>query len=108
MTALGIGMVGESTFEFILHPFFELVGIPVDSIHWFTIGGAFVIATFLHVVVGELAPKTIAIQKAEAVTLMFAKPIQFFYKVMYPVHLGIKRLRALTAPPNWYEASERA
>ncbi|MER1987304.1 MAG: hemolysin family protein [Solibacillus sp.] len=84
VTALGIGMVGESTFEFILHPFFELVGIPVDSIHWFTIGGAFVIATFLHVVVGELAPKTIAIQKAEAVTLMFAKPIQFFYKVMYP------------------------
>lgn len=84
VTALGIGMVGESTFEFILHPLFEAIGIPTDYIHWFTIGGAFMIATFLHVVVGELAPKTIAIQKAEAVTLMFAKPIQFFYKVMYP------------------------
>lgn len=84
VTALGIGMVGESTFEFILHPLFEGVGIPTDYMHWFTIGGAFVIATFIHVVVGELAPKTIAIQKAEAVTLAFAKPIQFFYKVMYP------------------------
>ena len=84
VTALGIGMVGESTFEFILHPMFETIGISTDNIHYFTIGAAFVIATFLHVVVGELAPKTIAIQKAEAVTLMFAKPIMIFYKILYP------------------------
>ncbi len=84
VTALGIGMVGESTFEFILHPLFEGIGISTDNVHWFTIGGAFILATFFHVVVGELAPKTIAIQKAEAVTLMFSKPIIFFYKVLYP------------------------
>ena len=84
VTALGIGMVGESTFEFILHPLFESIGIPTDYIHWFTIGAAFAIATFLHVVVGELAPKTVAIQKAEAVTLAFAKPIMLFYKILYP------------------------
>ena len=84
VTALGIGMVGESTFEFILHPLFESIGIPTDYIHWFTIGAAFAIATFLHVVVGELAPKTVAIQKAEAVTLAFAKPIMIFYKILYP------------------------
>lgn len=84
VTALGIGMVGETTFEFILHPLFEFVGISTDYIHWFTIGGAFIIATFLHVVVGELAPKTAAIQKAEAVTLAFAKPIMIFYKILYP------------------------
>ncbi|RHW37535.1 HlyC/CorC family transporter [Lysinibacillus yapensis] len=84
VTALGIGMVGEPTFEFILHPLFESLGIPTDYIHWFTIGAAFIIATFLHVVVGELAPKTIAIQKAEAVTLAFSKPIQIFYKILYP------------------------
>lgn len=35
-------------------------------------------------VVGELAPKTVAIQKAEAVTLAFSKPIIWFYKIMYP------------------------
>lgn len=84
VTALGIGMVGEPTFEFILHPLFESIGIPTDYIKVFTIGGAFMIATFLHVVVGELAPKTIAIQKAESVTLMFSKPIQIFYKILYP------------------------
>ncbi|MCZ8540699.1 hemolysin family protein [Psychrobacillus psychrodurans] len=84
VTALGIGMVGESTFEFILHPLFESIGISTDNIHYFTIGAAFAIATFLHVVVGELAPKTVAIQKAEAVTLVFAKPIMIFYKILYP------------------------
>ena len=84
VTALGIGMVGEETFEFILHPLFEWIGISTNYIGAFTIGAAFVIATFLHVVVGELAPKTIAIQKAERITLMFARPIMIFYKILYP------------------------
>jgi len=84
VTALGIGMVGEKTFEFILHPMFEAVGLPTSLISVFTIGAAFLIATFLHVVVGELAPKTVAIQKAETVTLLFAKPIMLFYKLLFP------------------------
>ncbi len=84
VTALGIGMVGESTFEFILHPMFEAIGIPSNYVHIFTIAAAFAIATFLHVVVGELAPKTAAIQKAETITLLFAKPIMIFYKILYP------------------------
>src|SRR5690606_15016157 len=71
------------TFEFILHPFFEMIGIPTNLISVFTIGGAFLFATFLHVVVGELAPKTVAIQKAEMVTLAFAKPIMIFYMVLF-------------------------
>ena len=77
ITALGIGMVGESTFEFILHPLFSSIGIPEAWIHPFTIGGAFVIATFLHVVVGEMAPKTIAIQKAEYITLLLRNRLSF-------------------------------
>ena len=84
VTALGIGMVGERTFEFFLHPLFDSIGIPIAYVQPFTIASAFLIATFLHVVVGELAPKTIAIQKAEAVTLAFARPIQIFYKILYP------------------------
>ena len=84
VTALGIGMVGGSTFEFILLPLFDMVGIGEEYIHYFTIAAAFLIATFLHVVVGELAPKTAAIQKAESITLSFAKPIMIFYKILYP------------------------
>lgn len=84
VTALGIGMVGESTFEFFLHPLFEWLGINESYSVILTIAIAFAMATFLHVVVGELAPKTVAIQKAEAVTLLFAKPIMIFYKMMFP------------------------
>ncbi len=61
-----------------------MVGISDKYMTIFTIGSAFAIATFLHVVVGELAPKTAAIQKAEKITLLFAKPIMAFYKLMYP------------------------
>ncbi len=84
VTALGLGWLGEPTIERLLHPLFEKlhVGESVANILSFVI--AFVLVTFLHVVVGELAPKTLAIQKAEAITLLFARPIIIFYKVMYP------------------------
>ncbi|MGJ7920297.1 hemolysin family protein [Neobacillus sp. LXY-4] len=84
VTALGLGWLGEPTVEDILHPLFERMAIndSVASILSFAI--AFGSVTFLHVVIGELAPKTVAIQKAEAVTLLFARPIILFYKIMYP------------------------
>ncbi|WP_436918001.1 hemolysin family protein [Bacillus pumilus] len=84
ITALGLGWLGEPTVEHFLHPLFEELGLhsALTDILSFII--AFVIITFLHVVVGELAPKTIAIQKAEAVSLVTAKPLIFFYRVMYP------------------------
>jgi CBS domain containing-hemolysin-like protein len=84
VTALGLGWLGEPTVEHLLHPLFERFNLSdsIAGILSFTI--AFGLITFLHVVVGELAPKTVAIQKAEEVTLMFARPLMFFYKVMYP------------------------
>lgn len=84
VTALGLGWLGEPTVERLLHPLFERAEVSdaVASILSFAI--AFFIVTFLHVVIGELAPKTIAIQKSEAVTLLLAKPLILFYVVMYP------------------------
>ncbi len=84
VTALGIGWVGESTFEVILHPLFTYFHVSEPVSHVLILIIAFVMATFLHVVVGELAPKTLAIQKAEAVTLLTAKPIIWFYRILYP------------------------
>ncbi|WP_284141176.1 hemolysin family protein [Virgibacillus sp. LDC-1] len=84
ITALGLGWLGEPTVKRILEPLFIQLHVSdtVASILSFMIAFAFI--TFLHVVIGELAPKTIAIQKAEEVTLLFAKPMILFYKLMYP------------------------
>jgi CBS domain containing-hemolysin-like protein len=84
VTALGLGWLGEPTVEKILHPLFVTLNLTESVTHILSFGIAFAVVTFLHVVVGELAPKTVAIQKAETVTLLFAVPIIWFYKIMYP------------------------
>lgn len=84
VTALGIGWLGESTFRSILTALFGNIQMPESLSHALSITLAFLIMTFLHVVIGELAPKTIAIQKAEQVSLLFARPLIWFYRIMYP------------------------
>src|SRR5690625_1832593 len=84
VTALGLGWLGEPTVVRLLQPLFDDFGVTpaVSSILSFAI--AFMSITFLHVVIGELAPKMIAIQKAEAVALLLASPLNWFYKILYP------------------------
>ncbi|EOQ11463.1 hemolysin family protein [Bacillus cereus] len=84
VTAMGLGWLGEPTIEKLLHPLFEKWNLNPSISSVLTFGLAFMIMTYLHVVVGELAPKTMAIQKAERVTLLWAGPLMMFYKVMYP------------------------
>lgn len=84
ITALGLGWLGEPTVEKILHPVFDRYGLPAEISSILSFGIAFASITFLHVVLGELAPKTLAIQKAETVSLLTAKPLIYFYKAMYP------------------------
>ncbi|CAN7481029.1 hemolysin family protein [Rossellomorea sp. LjRoot5] len=84
ITSLGLGWLGEPTIETLLHPAFEKFDLnpSISSIISFAL--AFSVITFLHVVIGELAPKTFAIQKAEKITLLFAKPLIWFYRIAYP------------------------
>ncbi|MGZ9586068.1 hemolysin family protein [Paenibacillus marinisediminis] len=84
ITALGLGWLGEPTVEKVLHPLFESLGMPVQINNFISFIIAFVSVTYIHVVLGELAPKTLAIQKAETITLLFAQPIIWFHTVMYP------------------------
>ena len=85
MTALGLGLLGEPTVERILHPVFERFELSDSMSSFFSYAIAFSSVTFLHVVVGELAPKTLAIQKAEQVALYTAHPLLWFHRIMYPV-----------------------
>lgn len=84
ITALGLGWLGEPTIELILHPIFDRFHLEgeVSSVLSFVI--SFLIVTYLHVVLGELAPKTLAIIKSEEVSQFTAPIIIVFYKVMYP------------------------
>lgn len=84
ITALGLGWLGEPTVEEILHPLFERFEISASLASLLSFIIAFSVVTFIHVVVGELAPKTVAIQKAEMVTLAFSPLIVVFDKIMYP------------------------
>ncbi|MBP2241038.1 CBS domain containing-hemolysin-like protein [Cytobacillus eiseniae] len=84
ITALGLGWLGEPTIAQLFQPIFRRLELQpsLSSVLSFII--AFSVVTFLHVVIGELAPKTFAIHKAEQITLNFAKPLIWFYKLMFP------------------------
>lgn len=84
IASLVLGWIGESVVSKLLHPLFDLIHIPVSISNVISLALSFATITFIHVVVGELAPKTLAIQKAEALSLFHAKPLIFFYRLMFP------------------------
>lgn len=84
VTALGLGYLGEPTFEHIIHPVVQYLGLSGAVANSISFILAFAFVTFIHVVIGELAPKTVAIQKAETVTLLLSAPLMLFYKIAYP------------------------
>ncbi len=89
ITALGLGMLGEPTVKLMLAPLWENLNISASTSSIISYIIAFSIVTFLHVVVGELAPKSIAIQRAEEITLRFSKPLVIFYRIAYPIIRGM-------------------
>jgi putative hemolysin len=83
MASLALGWLGEPALAHLLEPPLErLVGyFAPAAAHTVAIGAAFAVITALHIVVGELAPKGLALQRAEATTLWVARPMQLFYLV---------------------------
>jgi CBS domain containing-hemolysin-like protein len=85
LASLGLGWVGEPAFASLLEPVFSLVGVTSPKIiHGVSFVMAFSVISFLHIVVGELAPKSLAIRVPEAVGLWSAVPLYGFYWSMYP------------------------
>lgn len=85
LASLGLGWIGEPAFAHLLEPLFVLIGITsprlTTLIAFFT---AFSFISFLHIVVGELMPKSLAIRQSERVSVWTALPIYGFYWLMYP------------------------
>lgn len=82
--SLVLGWIGEKTVSHLLMPVFEFIHIPEASVHVISTILAFALITFVHVVIGELAPKTFAIQKAETISLITARPLIWFHRIMFP------------------------
>ena len=81
LASLALGWVGEKVMTDIVNNMFGFFNVELTG-RWATNLGhvlAFAIITFLHIVFGELAPKSIAIQKPVATTMRIALPLQFFY-----------------------------
>ncbi|MBE9609715.1 hemolysin family protein [Chitinilyticum piscinae] len=85
LASLGLGWIGEPAFAELLHPVLVTFGITEPKlVHTISFVFAFSVISFLHIVVGELAPKSMAIRKPEAVGLWTATPLWLFYWLMYP------------------------
>jgi CBS domain containing-hemolysin-like protein len=85
LASLGLGWLGEPFLAHMLEPFFALANItsPV-LIKTVSFSLAFTTITVLHIVLGELAPKSIAIRKAVPTALWISPPLRFFYIVFKP------------------------
>ena len=94
MASIGLGWIGEPALAAMIEPLFE--GLPESwrfiTTHTAAIIVAFGIITSLHIVLGELAPKTVAIQKAEKTALVVALPTHWFLIVFKPFIMGLNAL----------------
>lgn len=97
LTSLGLGWVGEPAFAHLLAPVLGSFGVLSPMIvHTSAVVLAFALITFLHIVVGELAPKHYAIQATERIALWSAWPMRVFAFVCSPALWILNRASALT------------
>jgi CBS domain containing-hemolysin-like protein len=90
MASLGLGWVGEPAIAVVLQPLFSSlpVAIAEATAHSIAVAIAFALITALHITLGELTPKTIALARAETTALLLVKPTELFMKAFWPfIHL---------------------
>ncbi len=93
ISSLALGWIGEPVVSKMVVGFFDFIGVNYESFSIFgititikaiSIGIAFLLITTLHIVLGELAPKSLAIQRSEQTTLAIAYPLHAFYWICRP------------------------
>ena len=109
MASLALGWIGEPVFAHLLER--PLDGIVSDiTLHTISFGVAFTVITFLHIVLGELAPKTLALERTEKIALAISWPMEVFYRIFYwPIRLldwaGTRTVRLFGLHPSGEHAS---
>lgn len=86
IASLALGFIGESTMHHILEGILRRLNINVvpETLSTVALVGSFFVVTVMHIVFGELVPKSIAIRKPESTTLWVAWPLVLFYNVLKP------------------------
>ncbi len=85
LASLALGWIGEPAFAWVLEPLvLKLPGATPALVHSISLTVAFLVITILHIVLGELAPKSLAIRKPEPTSLWVAMPLYLFYKLTFP------------------------
>jgi CBS domain containing-hemolysin-like protein len=84
LASLALGWIGEPALSHLINPLVAMLGLPPKVAHWVSLGLAFGTISWLHIVVGEQAPKYVAIQRSEKVILLCARLMQLFYYVTFP------------------------
>jgi CBS domain containing-hemolysin-like protein len=85
LASLALGWIGEPAFAWIVRPLITpFAGDNPPLVHSVSLTLSFLVITILHIVLGELAPKSIAIRKPEGSALLVALPLYLFYKATYP------------------------
>ncbi|CAN5594014.1 hemolysin family protein [soil metagenome] len=109
MASLALGWIGEPVFAHLLEA--PLAGRVSDTArHTIAFAIAFAVITFLHIVLGELAPKTLALERAERVALAIAWPLKAFHQIFrWPIRLldwaGVRTVRLFGLHPSGEHAS---
>lgn len=86
LASLALGWIGEPAFADLLKPLLASLGSwSVPTAHAVAVIASLAAITFLHTVLGELAPKSLAIQRTEPVALWTAAPLRVFYLAMFPI-----------------------
>ncbi|MEG0015646.1 MAG: hemolysin family protein [Gordonibacter sp.] len=85
LASLALGWLGEPAVSALISPLLSVLGLPEAAIHAIAIVVGFIIITALHIVVGELIPKSLAIFSTERWALLTATPLVWFYRITYPV-----------------------
>ncbi len=85
LASLALGWLGEPAVSELIHPLLALMGLPDAVISGIAVAIGFVIITALHIVVGELIPKSLAIFSTERYALFTSGPLVWFYRITYPI-----------------------
>ncbi|PSP15769.1 cobalt transporter [Halobacteriales archaeon QH_10_67_13] len=83
IASLALGWVGEPAVAALLEPVLGQF-LPEGSVHAIAVAVGFGVITFLHVVYGELAPKTLSIASPERIAILVAPPMKLFYYLFMP------------------------